>query len=58
MRHFMSGYKSYTGAVMMAASAILNVAGMPEHADPIMRFGQALLGAGLAHKLVKSRGVG
>lgn len=55
----LNGYKSYLGAAIVAFVAIAKWAGwIPDDtAEMILRFGEALLGIGLGHKLAKLNGL-
>lgn len=51
---FLDGKKSYIGAALIAIASFLTYAGIdPGFADLIKQLGEAILGVGLANKLVK-----
>lgn len=50
---FLSGYKTYIAAAMMAAKPILEVFGLGAYSEMIMELGIALGVLGVGHKLKK-----
>jgi len=52
---FLDGKKSYFGAAIIAIASFMTYAGMdPGLADLIRQLGEAILGVGIANKLVKA----
>jgi hypothetical protein len=50
----MKGWKTWAGAVLVAASAALGFLGEPEAAKAVLGFGAAFGIAGIGHKIEKS----
>lgn len=49
----LDGYKTYIGAAMVAASAVLDFLGYADLAEQVLRLGEALGILGIGHKMVK-----
>ncbi len=53
MANFLSGKKSYIGAIVAGASAVLVYLGYPEQAKLVASAGLTLFGVGIAAKMQK-----